>query len=147
MNLPGINFLTSLGVIRLWNISTIVTQINQMRLTDMNNLLVWRTQSFYHKLFLANNHTHSNITLYVISVCYSAGKLHACTYDPKTHQHVFITSTRFSEPWQGLQNFDKVCRTSTRFVEPQQGLQNFNKTLTRFLKPQQGLCGFDEAIL
>ena len=108
MNLPGINFLTSLSVIRLWNTSTIVTQINQTKLTDMNNLLVWRTQSFYHKSFLANNHTHSNMTPYVISACHLAGKLCACTHDPKTHQHIFITSARFAEPQQGLCCFNKA---------------------------------------
>ena len=118
MNLSDINFLTSLNVMRLWNISTIVTQINQARFTDMNNLLIWRTQSFYHKLFLANNHTYSNMTSYVISACYSAEKLHACTYNLKTHQHIFITSAKFVEPWQ---NLDKVFKTSMRFTLLQQG--------------------------
>ena len=114
MNLPSINFLISLSVMKLWNTSTIVTWINQARLTDINNLLIWRTQSFYHELFLANSHTHSNMTTYVISACHSAGKLHACTHDLKTHQHIFITLTRFSESQQGLWNLDKVCRTLTK---------------------------------
>ena len=127
MNLSDINFLISLSVMRLWNTSTIITQINQTRLTDMNNSLIWRTQSFYHKLFLINNHTHSNMTLYVISVCYSAGRLRACAHDLKTHQHIFITLTRFAEPWQGLWNLNKVCETSTRFVKPWQGLQNLDE--------------------
>ena len=98
MNLSGINFLTSLGVMRLWNTSTIITWINQARLTDVNNLLVWRTQSFYYESFLANSHTHNNMTLYIISAYHSAGKLCACAHDFKTHQHVFIISTRFLEP-------------------------------------------------
>ena len=104
MNLSDINFLTSLSMMRLWSISIIITWINQARLTGMNNLLIRRTQSFYHELFLANSHIHNNIiTFYVISACYSAGKLCACVHDPKTHQHVFWTSTRFSEPQQGFQ--------------------------------------------
>ena len=125
MNLPDINFLTSLDVMRLWSTSTIITQINQARLTGMNNLLIRRIQSFYHKSFLANSHIHSNMmTPYVISACHSAGKLRACVHDPKTHQHVFRTSTRFSEPRHGFQ-------------KPQHGFQ----------KPWWGLCCFDEAIL
>ena len=98
--------------------------------------VTWSHCDIYHKSFLANSHTYSNITLYIISVCYSAGKLHACTYNLKTHQHVFITSTRFAEPWQDLWNLDKVCGTSTRFVKPWQGLWNLNKvfeTLMRFI--------------
>ena len=82
MNLPDINFLISLSVMRLWNTSTTATWINQTKLTDVNNLLVWRTQSFYHESFLANSHTHNNMILYVISACHSAGKLHACIHDP-----------------------------------------------------------------
>ena len=97
INLSGINFLTSLSVIKFWNTSTIVIWINQIRFTDMNNLLIWRTQSFYHKSFLTNNHTHSNITTYVISVCHLARKLCAYTHNLKTHQYVFIILTRFSK--------------------------------------------------
>ena len=110
INLSDINFLTLLGVIRLWSTFTIVTWINQTRITDVNNLLVWRTQSFYHELFLVNSHIHSNMTPYVISACYLAGKLCACVHDPKTHQHVFLTLTRFSE-----------------------SLTRFSKTLMRFM--------------
>ena len=90
MNLPGINFLTSLGVMRPWSTSTIITQINQARLTGVNNLLIWRTQSFYHELFLANSHIHSNMTPYVIFTHNSAGKLLACTHDFKTHWHIMF---------------------------------------------------------
>ena len=88
MNLPDINFLTLLGVMRLWSTSTIITWINQTKLTDMNNLLIWRTQSFYHESFLINDHIHSNMTLYVIFTHNSAGKLLACTHDLKTHWHI-----------------------------------------------------------
>ena len=109
MNLPGINFLTSLGVMRLWSTSTIITQINQAKFTGTNNLLIRRTQSFYHESFLTNSHIHSNIiTLYVISACHSAEKLCACIYNLKTHQHVFQTSTRFFKPWQGFSNLNKI---------------------------------------
>ena len=135
MNLSSINFLISLNVMKLWNTSTIITQINQVRLTGMNNLLIWRTQSFYHESFLANSHTHSNMTIYIIFVCHSAGKLCACTYDSKTHQHVFITSTRFAEPQQGLWNLNKVFWTLTRFSETS---TRFSKTLMRFMLLQQG---------
>ena len=128
MNLPDINFLISLSVMRLWSTSTIITWINQARLTGVNNLLIKRTQSFYHESFLTNSHIHSNrMTLYIISACYSAGKLRACVHDPKTHQHVFQTSTRFSEPWQGFSNLNKVFWTSTRFSEPWQDFWNLNK--------------------
>ena len=116
MNLSDINFLTLLNVIRLWSTSTIVIWINQARFTDTNNLLVRRIQSFYHELFLINNHIHSNImTPYVISACHSAGKLYVCIYDFKTHQHVFWISTRFFKPQQGFLNLNKIFETLTRF--------------------------------
>ena len=88
MNLSGINFLTLLSVMRPWSTSTIVTQINQTKLTDMNNLLIWRTQSFYYESFLTNSHIHSNMTSYVIFTHNSAEKLLACAHDFKTHWHI-----------------------------------------------------------
>ena len=90
MNLPGINFLTSLSVMKLWSTSTIVIWINQAKLTGTNNLLIWRTQSFYHESFLVNSHIYSNMTLYVIFAHNSAGKLLACAHDFKMHWHIMF---------------------------------------------------------
>ena len=43
------------------------------------------------------------MTLYIISVCYSVGKLCVCIYNLKTCSHVFRTLIRFLEPQQGFQ--------------------------------------------
>ena len=105
MSLPNINFLISLGVMRLWSTSTIITQINQAKLTDVNNLLVWRTQSFCH-----NNqqpHTQQHNTLCYFHSPFSRKTVCICTWPQNTSacfqnlDKVFGTSTRFALLWQG----------------------------------------------